>query len=325
MVMNAEMYLKEYIDNHVSINRWKERNTFPAMLWDIYNFYEMIILGKSCILVEIRDGAPGIAAIEKHICRIEALTNLDVVLYYQSMSQYRRKILIEKRISFIIEGGQMFVPFLGMDLKKVTPSVGKSIKTFSASAQLTFLYLLYNKGVIVNATAFARKMGISAMTASRALNELYAVNLVTYKTGGKTGRSKEYTRISDPAYFVNGSLYVKNPVWRVVYVASVPEDALVAGLEALAEISMLNPPEHPIRAIGKDQFDVQKYVIIKNMDMIKDEKLTELQIWEYNPKQLSDKYYVDSVSLYASLKEEQDERIEQALEEVFRGKSWYTG
>jgi hypothetical protein len=34
--------------------------------------------------------------------------------------------------------------------------------------------------------------------------------------------------------------------------------------------------------------------------------------------------HVDLLSLFASLKEEKDERIEQALEEVLRAESWYT-
>jgi hypothetical protein len=91
------------------------------------------------------------------------------------------------------------------------------------------------------------------MTASRALNDLYKAKLITYKIGGKTGRSKEYKRIADPYYFKLGQVHIKSPVRKAVYVDVMPDNTLIAGLEALAQISMINPPKHPIRAISYEQ------------------------------------------------------------------------
>jgi hypothetical protein len=162
------------------------------------------------------------------------------------------------------------------------------------------------------------------MTASRALNELYHANLLTYEIGGKTGRSKKYKRIPDPEYFLKGRRYLKSPVKKVVFLETEPLGALVAGLEALAELSMLNPPGHPVRAMGREQFNTQKIEAISNKEVIKDTQLLELQIWDYDPAQFSHTKHVDPLSLYASLKEENDERIEHALEEALRAEPWYT-
>ncbi|MFA9424406.1 MAG: MarR family transcriptional regulator [Sedimentibacter sp.] len=324
MILTVEPYLKENIDEHVTIKLEKEKNKFPVFLRNIYNFYEMRILDIPCVLLEILDEAPGVDVIEKHIKRIEELTNQQIVLYYKAITWYRRKSLIENRISFIIEDGQVFLPFLGLDLKKTPQYVDKEVTTFSASAQLAFLYFLYNKDAVVNTTEFARKMGFTTMTASRALNELYDTKLVTYEIGGKTGRSKEYERISDPEYFEKGHVYMKTPVKRVVYVQKVPENALIGGLEALAELSMINPPGYMVRAISSKCLNKQDIQIIKNKDIVKDQKFVKLEIWEYDPKLFTEKKCVDLMSLYASLKEEKDERIEQALEEILRGEVWYT-
>ena len=54
---------------------------------------------------------------------------------------------------------------------------------------------------MVHATKFSSMVGGTVMTASRALNALYDAKLLTYETGGKTGRTKEYRRIADPEYF----------------------------------------------------------------------------------------------------------------------------
>jgi predicted protein tyrosine phosphatase len=162
------------------------------------------------------------------------------------------------------------------------------------------------------------------MTASRALNELYQANLITYKIGGKTGRTKEYKRIPDPEYFCKGRRYLKSPVKKIVFVETEPLGALNAGLDALAELSMINQPDYPVRAIDQEQFKKQEIEVNKNTDVIKDTQLVELQIWDYDPTQFAHTKHVDLLSLYASLKDENDERIEQALEEVLRAEPWYT-
>lgn len=322
--MTVEPYLKKNIDDHFTIKSWEYKNKLPVFLRNFYNFYEMRILDMHCILIEILDEAPGIDVIEKHIKRIEELTNEQIVLYYKQITWYRRKSLIENRIPFIIEDGQIFLPFLGLDLKKTPQYVDKEVNTFSTSAQLAFLYFLYNKDTVVNTTEFAQNMGFTTMTASRALNDLYDAKLVTYEIGGKTGRSKEYERIPDPEYFEKGRVYMKTPVKRVVYVQKAPENALVAGLEALAELSMINPPGYPVRAISSKWLNKQDIKIIKNKDIVKDQKFVELEIWDYDPKLFTNKKHVDIMSLYESLKKEKDERIEQELEEVLRGEIWYT-
>ena len=44
------------------------------------------------------------------------------------------------------------------------------------------------------------------MKSSRALNELYNAKLLIYEIGGKTGRSKYYSRIYDSDYFQKGKV-----------------------------------------------------------------------------------------------------------------------
>jgi hypothetical protein len=183
---------------------------------------------------------------------------------------------------------------------------------------------LYHKEEVINTTDFAKKLGFNTMTASRALNDLYYANLITYEIGGKTGRSKEYRRIADPDYFIRGREYLKTPVKRIIYTKTRPLGALTAGIDALAELSMINPPDHPIVAIDRNNLNKEHIEIVKNKDIIKDTKLVEVELWDYNPRLFSYKDHVDKLSLYASLKEETDERVEQALEEILRGEPWYT-
>lgn len=324
MVMTAEPYLKENIDEHLRIEPWLKKNIFPIFLRDSYNFYEMTILGTRCILLEVVDEMPNINQLQKHMKQIKNLTDRQIVLFYKDITRYRRKSLIENRIAFVIEDGQMYLPFLGLDLKKAQEHVEEEVKGFTTPAQIAYLYFLYHKEDIVNTTEFADKLGFNKMTASRALNDLYHANFITYEIGGKTGRSKEYKRIQDPDYFLRGRDYLKTPVRKIIYTKTKPLGALTAGLDALAGLSMINPPGHPVMAIDRNKLNKEQIEIVKNKDLIKDTKLAELELWDYDPKLFSNKHHVDLLSLYASLKEETDERVEQALEEVLRGEPWYT-
>jgi len=323
LLLAIEPYLKDNIDDEIIVEKLDAANTVPIFLRNIYNFYTMEILGVQCVLLEIINEAPGINAIKKHLARIETVTNQKIVLYYKEITRYRRRSLIENNISFVVEDGQIFLPFLGLHLKKTKNYVEQEIKTFTPSAQIAYLYFLYNEKNVVNTTEFSKIFGFTLMTASRALNELYDTKLLTYEVGGKTGRSKKYRRVSNPDYFKRGTEFINSPIKKVVYVKKAPEASYVAGLEALSHLSMINPPNHKIRAIEEGCLNSSDLEIVKNKDLIKDEKLVELQIWGYDPKLFAKNNMIDVVSLYASLQGENDERIEQALEEVLRGEKWY--
>ena len=325
LLKTVELYLKENIDEQLKIKPRLKNNKFSIFLKENYNFYDMTILGTRCVLVDAVDEMPSIDQLQKHIKQIKNLTSRQIVMYYKEITRYRRKSLIENRIAFVVEDGQMYLPFLGLDLKKTQEHVEEKVKRFTTPAQIAYLYFLYHKEEVVNTTDFANKLGFSIMTASRALNDLYRANLVTYAVGGKTGRSKEYKRIPDPDYFLKGRDYIKTPVRKIIYSKTRPLGALTAGIETLAELSMINPPDHPIMAIGKNKLDKEQIEVVKNRDIIKDSKLVEVEVWDYDPGLFSNNGHVDLLSLYASLKEETDERIEQALEEVLQGESWYTG
>ncbi|MCB2291442.1 hypothetical protein LGK97_17080 [Clostridium sp. CS001] len=319
MKNTLEYYLKEQIDSNVIIGPWNEKEYLPIFLSEIYTFYRMNILGESCLLIEINSEIPGIEFIKKHIKQISKSVDYKLVFFFKTLSAFRRKTLIESRIPFVVENGQMYLPFLGMDIKMTKDENVKVIEKFSSSTQLVFLHFLYNKDLLINTTELAGKIGASKMTASRALNDLYLLGLLTYEVSGKTGRSKRYKRIDDTYYYDRGSKYLKNPVSKVVYVdKDSAYDLPVAGLEALSTQSMLNPPKRPVRAMAKQYIKNIKEHIVTNKDKIADMDLIELQLWEYDPKILSKNYVVDLVSLIMSIDKSNDERVEIAIEESLR-------
>lgn len=324
MVLPVEPYLKENVDEYTTVTPWNEKKSFPLFLQTRYHFYHMTILGTKCLLIEPVGEMAGIDQLKKHIRLVQNHTERHIVFFYKRISRYRRKSLMENRIAFLVEDGQMYLPFLGLDLKKAPEHVERDGKRFTTPAQIAYSYFLYHTDDVMNVTGFADTLGWNTMTASRALNDLYHADLITYEMGGKTRRSKQYRRIPDPDYFLKGRESLKTPVRNTVYTRTAPSGALTAGLEALAAVSLISPPGHPVWAIEKKRLREEAIEIVTNRDLIRDQPLAELQLWDYDPALFSRKSHVDLLSLYASLKEIADERIEKALEEALRGESWYT-
>ena len=323
IVLVAERYLQECIDENTVIVPYAENETIPIALRNMYQFYEMTILSTTCILLLVDNEKLKLEYIQKHIKWVERITLKKAVLYYREISNYLRKQLTNNRIPFVIENGQMFLPFLGLHFSRLSHTVEKAKVFFNASTQLVYLHYLYHENENIGTNELAKKLNISAMSASRALNELYRIGLVKFQIAGKTNRSKKYKRIPDPEYFTLGKDFLLSPIEKTVYLKKCLIFTLLSGTEALAEQTMLNPPNHQIRAIGKIEFKTIPDTFIADYEEAMVENLTQLEIWKYNPKLLTNSDCVDKASLYASLRDEKDERVQIALEELLKGEKWY--
>ena len=54
----------------------------------------------------------------------------------------------------------------------------------------------------------------------------------------------------------------------------------------------------------------------------RDPEAVEVEVWIYPPSLFAENGVADRLSLYLSLRESADERVEEALEEMMRGRKW---
>lgn len=323
MKTTLEKYLKENIDAAATVKLWEERTKLPLFLLETYSFYSLTLLGESCLLMEITGEVPAIDMMLKHMRVIRKSHSDSLVFLFKSISAYKRKILIEQRIPFLIDNGQMYLPFLGLNLKKETEQHITAVEEFSATAQLVYLYFLYDQELKINATELSKCLHVTKMTASRALKELYDLGLLKYHIGGKNERSKEYQRINDPEYYQRGNGYLKNPIIKVAYIKEFPEAFPLAGLAALANRSMINHPNWTVRAISKDKAKFFQDQMKSEQEILFKSDYDEVQIWRYDPGFLGKDNQVDKLSLALSFKKNKDDRINQAIDEMLEGEPWY--
>ena len=108
--------------------------------------------------------------------------------------------------------------------------------------------------------------------------------------------------------------YLIQPVRKTVYIdkTDVHPEMFPAGLSALSEMSMLNPPA--IQTWGTVRLSLEKSSYTGML--LDSSRQCALQIWKYDPRMISQTKMVDVLSLALSLAEDEDERTQQCLEEL---------
>ena len=80
----------------------------------------------------------------------------------------------------------------------------------------------------------------------------------------------------------------------------------------LSEKTMLNPSRVVTYAISEKDYDKA----LLTDELIDPDKQVRLELWAYNPKQFSEDNSVDDISLVLSFTDTNDERIEEAVDEL---------
>lgn len=289
---------------------WDKLNSLSFYLRENYYFQMAYINSKRCIIIEPRDELVTTPALKKHIARIQEKENVPVILQLDSVSPFRRKSLIENRISFITNK-QAYLPFIGamlMDEKETS----KKVEKFVFSTQQLFLLYMYSQQDKYYISEATRELPFTAMTLSRAAKQLETTGLfrVTKDGVNKVIESK-YDRLE---LFEKAKKYLSTPVRKYGYIdkSEITADMVIAGDTILAEKTMLNPGRLITYAVYGKYFDKKGLAD----ELVDPDKQVRLELWAYDPKQFSEAEEADSLSVVLSLLENADERVEGAVEEL---------
>lgn len=300
----------------------------PRYLSMSYRWKFVKILNFECILLEVNLDKLVINNLLKHLNIFELKTDKKIVLLFNYLTPEQRARLISNQIPFIVTQMQMYLPFILLDFRKeVTAESGKKITKFTPSNQLIFLYIFYLDKEIFYAKEIENRCKVSAMTVNRTLRILTKLKII--QMIGTTHSAKYKVIKSRREMFETVSKLLINPIRKIIYIDKKLNSSheLATGEFALSKLGMLSYNKIPQYAI-----DTTKYKEIKkNNNHFTDQyhidsfNTMELQVWIYNPKLVLDNmqnvdfcnintFTVDSLSLYMSLTDIEDERLQIELE-----------
>lgn len=241
--------------------------------------------------------------------RLEELIYMPIAFLFQNLQFVERNRLIERGVYFIVSDKYAYLPFLIINTREV---VQKKAEELSAVAQYILLYHL-QVGSLNGAsmTELEKKLPYTYVTISRAFKALDDLQLC--KITKDENRNKRIYFDDEPRDIWGQVLpYLKSPIKRVVYCDSIKGDmSLVYGsITALSHYTHLNPDEVNTFVMDIKQFKaMQEKKAFENLNA--SEGNIRMEIWNYPPL-LQD--YADPLSLYLTLKDDKDPRVEKELE-----------
>ena len=253
-----------------------------------------------------------IEVLKKHIARIQNNENLPVVLVLKELSFRRKEYLIREKIPFIVDGKQIYLPFMAVYLQERCSAEKKPREEILPSAQMLLLHFIYGGGQELLTSQAAKDLELTPTSISRASKQLEEMGLLHIRKAGV----QRIMQSEDPpkALFQKAEEKLLNPIKRTVYIPKefVGTDLLESGYSALAEYSMLNAPN--VRCYAAERISQWKDVMTNSLH--DSQVQVAVEMWRYDPRKLSTRNIVDELSLALALREDADERVEEAVEEM---------
>lgn len=316
-----EKYLANVLQRGIYLRDWTGLERLPVFLAHLYGFFETRIGSTSLLFMYARkEGEHTPAEVSKHCKRVTVVFDGIVVYSADRLPAGFRARLIAAGIAFAVPGNQLFVPELATDLREHFRGLRTTKPNkLSPSAQLVLFHHLLNGETLrpPAPTELAERLGYSTMTVSRAFDELDAAELVKVE---KRGRKKFLSFSGECRTLIEKakSLLI-NPERRVVHArwAKEPMKLPLAGLHALARRSDLNPPSGPpvYAATRKTWHELLDAGLADPAEMQYDSD-GAFEIWKYDPRLLSQDDVVDPLSLFAQFRDNPDERVSAAADQL---------
>ena len=229
---------------------------------------------------------------------------LDDLIYYE------RNRMLSRGVYFIVSDKYAYLPFLIINAH--TAEVSEKSSLTHVAQYILFYHLLIRSLDGKTYKYIEQFVPYKYITISRALKVLEQFSLCELKRD--VGGSITVHFIADSkALWEKAQPYLINPVKEVWYCDDIrtDEELCVCSYNALAQYSSLNPDHTLMFALEKEPFKEMKnnnllYGLNKMDGHIK------IEVWEYPPIGL--KKVVDKLSLYMTLKNDSDARVENELE-----------
>jgi hypothetical protein len=330
--MNISEQIQKYLNETLGaiapeVRPCLQASTLPYHLQDSFEFGEIALAGKSIVLsMQVESSNQPLRDVRAQLTRIRDLLGSPVVYCLPGLASYERRNLIEQRVAFIVPGNQMYLPDLGIDLREhFRQRASKRSGWFSPSTQALLIWHLLMRPTQEewSPSDDAAALSYTGMTATRAMRELTDAGLTVVIS---VGRSR-YLRMlhSREDTWHKAKPYMRSPVKRTVWVREPRvlsgNNIRVSGLSALSGRTMLDDPRDKCLAISTQDWSKALSADIKELPGPADDAC-QVELWSYSPVMDVSTNSVDPLSLWLSLRENTDDRVQIALKELEAQLQW---
>ena len=284
----------------------------PNYIVSRYRLCIALLDGYKVVFVYPKDELEQVQIIKKHLMKIKEISGYQSVLILKNLTSRQRDYLLRERIPFVVENKQVYLPFMAIYLPERCDAQKSNREDILPSAQMLLLHFIYNGSKELSTSQAAIDLKLSPMSISRASKQLEEMGLIKCR---KEGVQKIlYSEDSFEELFKKSKEVLQNPVKKTVYVPKelVDDKLLESSYTALAERSMINDSGLIYYATDK----ISDWSNKSTSNLEDSNKQVAVEMWRYDPKKLSNNKEVDELSLALSLKDNEDERVQDAVDEM---------
>ena len=321
-------YLNQVLgEDAVRVTSGDQTAPLPYFLQDTYQVLSGKLMGQPVTLACVKRSQPVSAQqVGQHAKQLRELLHAPVIVALTEIAPGERKQLIQHGIAFVVPDRQLFAPQMGIILNERFGAEPRRKQAIASPAtQALLIWFLKHHPVSQTWHPFeeAAVLGYAGMTATRAVRELVQFNLFELEVRGRAkhlkllGTRRELWERAKP--------HLRSPVLRTLwtYDHRILEVSGVrwAGESALARLTLLNEPRQPVIAMTSEaaQQAGQAGIFFEPREIADG---VAVQVWRYTPAMHAKEKGVDSLSLWLSLQDNRDDRIQMALDDVEEAFPW---
>lgn len=292
-----------------------EDKRLPIAIATSYSYYDLEFM-ETQVTIAIPTGLDGITPMQlaKHQAKMIEAFQHPVIFALESVASYQIARLTQAKVDFIVPGKIIFIPSMLIILREMKNTVKEMPEKMPPVAQMLVLYHLETRTIDgLTASEIAELTGLAYPTINVALRWLVANGIIAL-TGGK----QKHVQITMSKKEVwNKSLpLMTSPIERILFTDKKPEGSLMTGETAMGHYTMLAEPATPVIAIDKATAKENAALMNKEYGNIK------VEVWKYSPALLSEEEWADRLSLYLSMKDSEDERIQMECDTLIEEMEW---
>lgn len=246
-------FLEKSLRQNVIMTEDKEiYNRLPLVYRGRYDFFRVETNGVLWLAIHPKVEI-GLVMLRKEREKIEKTAELNCAIFLDRTTFYIKEKLIEEGIPFVIEGKQVYLPFIGYLLSNTGERELAPVHLISFLTQKMFLAAIYERWNNVKVSDAARRLKVSRNSASRCFDELEYLNIEIL---GMQGKSRVITVPENRKQLWNQSITIlRNPVIRRFDLKEDLKLDKLAGISALCEYSLLSDNNYPTYAVTKKELN----------------------------------------------------------------------
>ena len=313
-------FLEKSLQQNVIMTENKEvYKKLPLAYRGRYNIFTVEMNGVLWMAIHPKENV-GLVMLRRDRAGVEKMTGLNCAIFLDRTTFYIKEKLMEEGIPFVIDGKQVFLPFIGYLLSKENERELPPVHLISFLTQKMLLIAIYERWNEVKVSDAAKRLEVSKKSVSRCFDELEYLNIDVL---GMKGKSRVINIPDDrKQLWQQIESVLRNPVIRRFILRKDMKLEKKAGISALCEYSLLSDNAYPTYTVTKKELKASGVKEEKQVSELEEIGCVVLELGYFID--FSGKGLQDPLSVVLSLKgeEQEEERVDISISEMLEEYVW---